>query len=103
MTEAEKIYHRFVNYEWNEVSDSLKESILKAINEAKKKGKKNLEFLHVRKNEKINTEARFDVCTKTFVHPVIDNCKELFFSFKKINDCLAATTSAHYLEHELNP
>ena len=38
MTEAEKIYERFVNYEWNEVSDSLKESILKAINEALKQG-----------------------------------------------------------------
>jgi hypothetical protein len=38
MTEAEKIYERFVNYEWNEVSESLKESILKAINEALKQG-----------------------------------------------------------------
>ena len=38
MTELEKIYERFVNYEWNEVSDSLKESILKAINEALKQG-----------------------------------------------------------------
>ena len=36
--EAEKIYERFVNYEWNEVSDSLKESILKSINEALKQG-----------------------------------------------------------------
>tara|TARA_R110001599_G_scaffold104793_1_gene265674 strand:+ start:331 stop:516 length:186 start_codon:yes stop_codon:yes gene_type:complete len=34
MTKAEKIYERFVNYEWSEVSDSLKESTLKAINEA---------------------------------------------------------------------
>jgi hypothetical protein len=40
MTEAEKIYERFVNYEWNEVSDSLKESILKSINEALKQGHK---------------------------------------------------------------
>ena len=38
MTKAEKIYERFVSYEWNEVSDSLKESILKAINEALKQG-----------------------------------------------------------------
>ena len=38
MTEAEKIYERFVNYEWNDVSDGLKESILKAINEALKQG-----------------------------------------------------------------
>jgi hypothetical protein len=34
MTEAELIYERFVNYEWNSVSESLKDSIIKAINEA---------------------------------------------------------------------
>ena len=37
MKEAENIYHRFVNYEWNKVSTSLKESILKAIEQALKK------------------------------------------------------------------
>ena len=31
---AEQIYERFVNYEWNEVSDNLKITILNAINEA---------------------------------------------------------------------
>jgi len=40
MTEAEKIYHRFVNYEWNKVSNSLKGSILEAINEALRQNKK---------------------------------------------------------------
>ena len=40
MTEAEKIYERFVNYEWNEVSNSLKESILKAIEYALKEEEK---------------------------------------------------------------
>ena len=39
MTEAEKIYERFVKNEWNEVSTSLKESILKAIEQALKEGK----------------------------------------------------------------
>jgi hypothetical protein len=34
MTEAEVIYERFVNYEWNSVSEALKQSIIKAINEA---------------------------------------------------------------------
>lgn len=34
MTKAEEIYERFVNYEWNSVSESLKDSIIKAINEA---------------------------------------------------------------------
>lgn len=41
MTQEEEIYHRFVNYEWNKVSDNLKESILKAISEALKQGNKN--------------------------------------------------------------
>jgi hypothetical protein len=36
MTEAEKIYHQFVNYEWNEVSPQLKKSILDAIEHALK-------------------------------------------------------------------
>ena len=40
MTQAEKIYERFVNYEWNEVSNSLKESILKAIEYALKEEEK---------------------------------------------------------------
>jgi hypothetical protein len=34
MTQAEEIYHRFVQYEWNEISDSMKKSIIDAINEA---------------------------------------------------------------------
>ena len=34
MTKAEEIYHRFVQYEWHDVSDSLKMSIIQAINEA---------------------------------------------------------------------
>ena len=34
MTKAEKIYERFIYYEWDKVSDSLKENILRAINEA---------------------------------------------------------------------
>ena len=38
-TQAENIYDRFVNYERNEVSKSLKESILKAIEQALKEGK----------------------------------------------------------------
>lgn len=33
---AEEIYHRFVQYEWNEVSEGMKKSILNAINEALK-------------------------------------------------------------------
>ena len=31
MTEAEMIYHRHVHYEWNDVSKSLKNSIIHAI------------------------------------------------------------------------
>lgn len=31
---AEEIYHRFVNYEWNDVSEGLKKSILEAIETA---------------------------------------------------------------------
>lgn len=34
MNKAEEIYHRFVQYEWNDISDSLKMSIIRAINEA---------------------------------------------------------------------
>ena len=34
MTKAEDIYHSHVNYEWNDVSDNLKKSIISAINEA---------------------------------------------------------------------
>lgn len=34
MTKAEEIYHRFVQYEWNEIGESMKKSILDAINEA---------------------------------------------------------------------
>ena len=34
MTIAEEIYHRFVRYEWEEISDTMKKSILEAINEA---------------------------------------------------------------------
>lgn len=34
MTKAEKIYHRFVQYEWNEIGEGMKKSILDAINEA---------------------------------------------------------------------
>ena len=34
MTKAEEIYHRFVQYEWEEISDTMKKSILDAINEA---------------------------------------------------------------------
>jgi hypothetical protein len=34
MTKAEEIYHRFVQYEWNEIGDGMKKSILDAINEA---------------------------------------------------------------------
>lgn len=34
MTKAEEIYHRFVQYEWNEIGEGMKQSILEAINEA---------------------------------------------------------------------
>ena len=34
MTKAEEIYHRFVQYEWNEIGEGMKKSILDAINEA---------------------------------------------------------------------
>ena len=34
MTKAEDIYNSHVNYEWNDVSDNLKKSIISAINEA---------------------------------------------------------------------
>lgn len=34
MTKAEEIYHRFVHYEWNEIEEGMKKSILDAINEA---------------------------------------------------------------------
>lgn len=37
---AEEIYHRFVNYEWNDVGEGLKESILEAIETALKEGQK---------------------------------------------------------------
>ena len=36
MTQAEEIYHRFIRYEWNEISEGMKKSILEAINEALK-------------------------------------------------------------------
>ena len=34
MTKAEEIYHRFVQYEWKEIGEGMKKSILDAINEA---------------------------------------------------------------------
>lgn len=34
MAKAEEIYHRFVQYEWNEIGEGMKKSILDAINEA---------------------------------------------------------------------
>lgn len=34
MTKAEEIYHRFVQYEWNEIGEGMKKSILDSINEA---------------------------------------------------------------------
>lgn len=34
MTKAEEIYHRFVQYKWNEIGEGMKKSILDAINEA---------------------------------------------------------------------
>ena len=37
---AEEIYHRFVNYEWNDVGDGLRKSILDAIETALKEGQK---------------------------------------------------------------
>ena len=37
---AEEIYHRFVNYEWNDVSEGLKKSILEAIETALTEGQK---------------------------------------------------------------
>jgi hypothetical protein len=37
---AEEIYHRFVNYEWNDVGEGLKKSILEAIETALKEGQK---------------------------------------------------------------
>jgi hypothetical protein len=40
MTKAEEIYHRFVNYEWNEIGEGMKVSIMKAIDEALKEGQK---------------------------------------------------------------
>ena len=40
MTKAEEIYHRFVNYEWNEIGEGMKVSIIKAIEEALKEGQK---------------------------------------------------------------
>lgn len=40
MTKAEEIYHRFVNYEWNEIGEGMKVSIIKAIDEALKEGQK---------------------------------------------------------------
>jgi adenine phosphoribosyltransferase len=65
------------------------DSSLKSINEAKKnQNKKNLEFMHVKKDEEINVKTKFDICTNTFVHPVINNKKELENSFKKINKVL---------------
>lgn len=35
---AEGIYHRFVNYEWNDVGEGLEKSILEAIETAIKEG-----------------------------------------------------------------
>jgi hypothetical protein len=40
MKKAEEIYHRFVNYEWNEIGEAMKVSIIKAIDEALKEGQK---------------------------------------------------------------
>lgn len=40
MNEAEFVYHRFVNYEHNIVSDSLKKSIIEAIKESFEEGYK---------------------------------------------------------------
>lgn len=34
MTKAEEIYHRFVQYEWSEISERMRKSILDAISEA---------------------------------------------------------------------
>ena len=37
---AEGIYHRFVNYEWNDIGEGLEKSILEAIETAIKEGQK---------------------------------------------------------------
>ena len=37
---AEEIYHRLVNYEWNDVGDGLRKSILDAIETALNEGQK---------------------------------------------------------------
>ena len=34
LVDADEIYHRFGRYEWEEISDTMKKSILEAINEA---------------------------------------------------------------------
>jgi hypothetical protein len=41
MTQAEEIYHRFVRYEWNEIGEGIKKSILEAINEGLEQGFEN--------------------------------------------------------------
>jgi predicted solute-binding protein len=38
MKESKEIYHRFVQYEWNETSDSMKKSIIDAIEYALERG-----------------------------------------------------------------
>jgi len=47
---SEEIYHRFVNYEWNDVGDALKKSIIEAIETALKEGQK-LPIQNVSNNE----------------------------------------------------
>ncbi len=47
---AEGIYHRFVNYEWNDIGEGLEKSILEAIETAIKEGQK-LPIHNVSNNE----------------------------------------------------
>ena len=64
------------------------DSSLRSIEEARRFNRKNLNFLYVSEDDPIETKMKFDICTKTFVHPTISKREVLLKSYKKINKAL---------------
>lgn len=64
---AEEIYHRFVNYEWNNVSEGLKKSILEAIETALTEGQK-LPMPNVSKRFSVASYSIIDTNGSMYVH-----------------------------------
>ena len=86
---AEEIYHRFVNYEWNDVGDGLQKSILEAIETALKEGRKLPIHGVVRSGNVDSINAEFPKAIKEFAKACNNylnskDYKAMIESFKKV-------------------